>query len=145
MFFFPAGDRNRGYCAVLEFQRVPLPSIPDLRLDKKSLKSDNEFPQSLGDITIKTNSFRQSADDILKEGYNAVIVSTGLWQPVMLGISGENMAITAIDYLSGQGEYKEGTGKMPVLPFDGKVCIIGGGATALDCAVTAKINGASSV
>ncbi len=119
--------------------------IPDFRLDKKVLKSDIEFLQSLGDITIKTNSSRQSTDDLLKEGYNAVIVSTGLWQPVMLGILGENMAITAIDYLSGQGEYKEGTGEMPVLPFDGKVCIIGGGATALDCAVTAKINGASSV
>ncbi len=109
--------------------------IPDFRLDKEVLKSDIEFLQSLGDITIKTNSSRQSAEDFLKEGYNAVIVSTGLWQPVMLGISGENMAITAIDYLSSPEGYK----------FDGKVCIIGGGATALDCAVTAKINGASSV
>jgi len=58
-----------------------------------------------------------------------------LWQPVLPGIKGEEKAITMVDYLSNPKKYK----------FTGKVAVIGGGATAVDCAVTAKKRGAKSV
>jgi len=109
--------------------------IPDQRLDKAVVQSDIEFLLSLGVIKAKTGKKVENPKSLLGQGYDAVCVTTGLWKPIELGIENENLAIKMVDLLANKEVYK----------FDGRVAIIGGGATALDCAITAKECGATHV
>jgi dihydropyrimidine dehydrogenase (NAD+) subunit PreA len=77
----------------------------------------------------------ESPKELLTQGYDAVCVTTGLWKPIELGIENENLAIKMADLLSNKQAYH----------FDGRVAVIGGGATAVDCAITAKERGATHV
>lgn len=109
--------------------------IPDPRLDKNVVQSDIEFLLSLGAINAKTGVKVEDPKELLSQCYDAVCVTTGLWKPIELGIENENLAIKMVDLLSNKEAYQ----------FDGRVAIIGGGATAVDCAITAKERGATHV
>jgi dihydropyrimidine dehydrogenase (NAD+) subunit PreT len=109
--------------------------IPNQRLDKEVVRSDIEFLLSLGTINAKTGVSVEDPKQLLTEGYDAVCVTTGLWKPIELGIENEDLAIKMVDLLSNKEAYT----------FGGRVAIIGGGATALDCAITAKERGAAHV
>ena len=109
--------------------------IPDHRLDKKVVETDIQFLLSLGNITAKTGTKIEHPAELLKTGYEAVCVTVGLWKPIELGIQNEHLAIRMVDLLSHPSAYR----------FNGRVAVIGGGATALDCAVTAKQCGAKVV
>jgi dihydropyrimidine dehydrogenase (NAD+) subunit PreT len=109
--------------------------IPDHRLDKKVVESDIQFLLSLGNITAKTGVKIENPADYLKIGYAAVCVTAGLWKPIELGIENEDLAIKMADLL----------GKPYAHKFEGRVAVIGGGATAIDCAITAKNCGAGHV
>ena len=73
--------------------------------------------------------------DLLKSGFDAVCVTTGLWAPIQLGVENEDLAIRMVDLLSRPERFK----------FSGRVVIVGGGATALDCALTVRQRGARHV
>ncbi len=62
-------------------------------------------------------------------------VTVGLWKPIELGIENEDLAIKMVDLLSRPAAHQ----------FNGSVAVIGGGATAIDCAITAKQCGAKHV
>jgi dihydropyrimidine dehydrogenase (NAD+) subunit PreT len=109
--------------------------IPDQRLDKNVVQSDIEFLLSLGVITARTGTKIEDPRWLLTQGYDAVCVTTGLWKPIQLGIPNEDFAIKMADLLSNKEAYQ----------FQGRVAIIGGGATAVDCAITAKERGALHV
>jgi NADPH-dependent glutamate synthase beta subunit-like oxidoreductase/dihydroorotate dehydrogenase/ferredoxin len=109
--------------------------IPDQRLDKGVVRTDIEFLLSLGAITAKTGMKIEDPKQLLSQGYQAVCVTTGLWKPIELGIENENLAIKMVDLLSNKNAYS----------FNGRVAVIGGGATAVDCAITAKERGATHV
>jgi len=109
--------------------------IPDQRLDKNVVQSDIEFSLSLGAVNAKTGMKVEDPKQLLAQGYDAVCVTTGLWKPIELGIENENLAIKTVDLLSNKQAYQ----------LDGRVAIIGGGATAVDCAITAKERGATHV
>ena len=109
--------------------------IPDDRLDKNVVETDIEFLLSLGQITAKTGTKVDDPRSLLGQGYNAVCVTVGLWKPIKLGIENEDLAITMPDLLADPQKYK----------FKGRVAVIGGGATAADCAITAKACGAKQV
>jgi dihydropyrimidine dehydrogenase (NAD+) subunit PreA len=109
--------------------------IPDDRLDKRVVETDIEFLLSLGQITPKTNTNVEDPKSLLKKGYDAVLVTVGLWKPIELGIENENLAIKMPDFLSNPNKYK----------FNGRVAVVGGGATAVDCALTARERGARHV
>jgi dihydropyrimidine dehydrogenase (NAD+) subunit PreT len=109
--------------------------IPGHRLDKKVVETDIEFILSLGNIHAITGTKVEDPKSLLKKGYDAVCVTVGLWKPIELGIENEKLAIKMVDLLSKPAEYK----------FNGRVAVIGGGATAADCAVTAKQRGAKHV
>jgi NADPH-dependent glutamate synthase beta subunit-like oxidoreductase/dihydroorotate dehydrogenase len=109
--------------------------IPDHRLNKKVIESDIQFLLSLGNITAKTNTRVEDPQELFKMGYEAVCVTAGLWKPIALGIQNEDLAVKMVDLLAKPYAHK----------FFGKVAVIGGGATALDCAVTAKGCGAEHV
>ncbi|MFC2091957.1 FAD-dependent oxidoreductase [Elusimicrobiota bacterium] len=101
--------------------------IPAYRLAPEMIDMDIGFFMSLGDVKINTDCSIENAEELLVQGYDGVIICSGLWGPLSLGIEGEDAAIGAMDYLKDPSKYK----------FKGKVGVVGGGATALDCAVTA--------
>ena len=110
--------------------------IPDFRLDKQVLQSDIAWTLSLGQIEVQLNHEVTSAQSILDEGtFDAVVVTTGLWSPILPGIPGEQQAITAEAFLQDPGAFD----------VQGRVVVIGGGATAFDCAAVAQRQGARSV
>jgi dihydropyrimidine dehydrogenase (NAD+) subunit PreT len=111
--------------------------IPEFRLSRAVTRSDIDFIRKLGDMEIRLRrgigepaKLRQSG------GYGAVIVTAGLDEPARIGIPGEGHAVTWQQYLSSPAG----------IPVKGrKVAVLGGGAVAVDCAVTAKRRGALSV
>jgi NADPH-dependent glutamate synthase beta subunit-like oxidoreductase/dihydroorotate dehydrogenase/Pyruvate/2-oxoacid:ferredoxin oxidoreductase delta subunit len=109
--------------------------VPDHRLDKKVLATDIDFVLSLGAITPHLNSKIDDPQALLAKGYDAVCVAAGLWEPIRLGIENEDLAVMMISLLSAPQNFH----------FSGRVAVIGGGATALDCAVTARLRGAEHV
>ncbi|MBE9525208.1 MAG: FAD-dependent oxidoreductase [Chloroflexi bacterium] len=109
--------------------------IPDHHLDKKIMETDIEFVLTLGEIEAKLGVTVDDPKDLLKQGYDAVCVATGLWKPISLGIENEDSAVKMVDLLLKPEDYS----------FGGRVAVVGGGATALDCATTAKMRGAKHV
>jgi len=107
--------------------------IPSYRLPEDVLKSDIDFILSLGDIHLQLNARLDDYNKLL--GYDAILVTTGLPIPLSPGIPGEEKAIMGTDYLNSPASYN----------LKGHVVVIGGGATATDCAVSAKVFGASTV
>ena len=106
--------------------------IPDFRLDKKVLQADINFFLSLGEIALH----RKHVDDpaALLGSCAAVIICSGLERPVPLEIPGGEAALSWQSFLESrtrlQGE---------------RVAVIGGGAVAVDAAVTARHRGAGHV
>ncbi|MEW6555781.1 MAG: FAD-dependent oxidoreductase [Elusimicrobiota bacterium] len=115
--------------------------IPEYRLTKEMLQEDIKFLTSLGDINLKLNSEIENPDTLLEKtgGYDAVLVAVGLTEPIKLGIENEDLAIVGLDYLRNPKKYKFKS------EANSKVAVIGGGATAADCAMIAKLNGATNV
>ena len=109
--------------------------IPDDRLDKNVVETDIEFLLSLGQIKAKTGTKVEGPKSLLDQGYDAVCVTVGLWKPIELGIENEDLAISMADLLAEPEKYN----------FKGRVAIVGGGATAVDCAIIAKARGAKQV
>ncbi len=109
--------------------------VPDHRLDQRVLATDIDFVLSLGAITPHLNSNIDDPQVLLAKGFDAVCVAAGLWDPIRLGIENEDLAVRMVDLLSAPEEFH----------FNGRVAVIGGGATALDCAVTARLRGAEHV
>lgn len=109
--------------------------VPEDRLDQKIVQADIEFVLSLGAITVRTGAEVSDPSRLLNEGYDAVCVAAGLWQPITLGIENEDRAIKMVDLLARPDSHK----------FSGHVAVVGGGATAVDCAIVAKARGARHV
>lgn len=109
--------------------------IPEYRLDRDMLRQDLEFAAALGDIAVILKSNIDDPQDLLKKGYDAVLVATGLTEPIKLGIKDEELAVAGLDYLKNSKKYK----------LSGRVAVVGGGAVAADCAMTAKANGVAAV
>ncbi len=109
--------------------------IPDFRLDKEVLRSDIQWMLSLGDVEVKTGQDLDNAEALLSQGFDAVVVATGLWSPIRLGIPNEDKTITAEAFLLDPAAFD----------VSGRVVVIGGGATAFDCAATARHQGARRV
>lgn len=109
--------------------------IPAHRLDKQVAETDIKFLLSLGNITAKTGTRIEDPKELFKSGYAAVCVTAGLWKPIELGIENEDLATRMVDLLTKPYAHK----------FEGRVGVIGGGATAIDCAITAKQCGARHV
>lgn len=109
--------------------------IPDQRLARSTIETDIQFLLSLGNITAKASTKVDDPKSLLKKGYDAVCIAIGLWKPIELGIKNEDLTIKMVDLLS----------KPDAFSFDGRVAVVGGGATAIDCAITAKQRGAKHV
>jgi glutamate synthase (NADPH/NADH) small chain len=105
--------------------------VPEFRLPKRILDRMMEVMIASG-IRIRPNTLIGAnlvLDDLLNDGFNAVFVGTGVWQPQKLGIRGESFGHVhyAIEYLRNPEVYRLGK----------KVAVIGTGNVAMDVARTA--------
>lgn len=117
-------------------------AIPDFILSKEAVQNDIDYIKALG-VQIHTGvsvGKDVSFEAIQRRGYEAILLAIGNQKSVNLRIPGADLpGITvALDYLK---QAKRGF----LLPSNGKVWVIGGGAVAMDCARTAIRNGAQEV
>ncbi|MCX5790047.1 MAG: FAD-dependent oxidoreductase, partial [Elusimicrobia bacterium] len=74
--------------------------IPDFRLDKRVLQTDLEFAKAFGDISLKLGK-KVPDPATLRKDYDAVLVTTGLDNPILLPVPGAELACAGLDYLAG--------------------------------------------
>ncbi|HWT73745.1 MAG TPA: NAD(P)-dependent oxidoreductase [Mobilitalea sp.] len=113
--------------------------IPEFRLPKSILDKLKDKLIDMG-IKIRPNTLigpTITVDDLFLDGYKAVFIGTGVWNPKILKIKGETFGHVhyAIDYLKSPEVYSLGK----------KVCIIGAGNVAMDVARTVLRNGSRDV
>ncbi|MCR8746243.1 NAD(P)-dependent oxidoreductase [Romboutsia lituseburensis] len=113
--------------------------IPEFRLDRDIIDNLINLLKKAG-VKFKVNtSIGQviTIDKLFEDGYDAVFIGTGVWNPKRLNIKGETLGNSyyAINYLKSPKKYDLGE----------KVVIIGAGNVAMDAARSAKYYGAKEV
>lgn len=113
--------------------------IPAFRLPKEILDRLEERLVGFG-VRIRPNvrvGKTVTLCELFRDGFRAVFIGTGVWEPRKLGLKGESLGHVhfSIDYLKKPSVYRLGE----------RVCVIGGGNTAMDVARTALRNGAKKV
>lgn len=113
--------------------------IPEYRLHNSIIDRYEEILIELG-VKIRPNTLIGpvlTLDKLFFDGYKAVFIGTGVWNPKTLNIKGESLGNVhyAIDYLKSPNVYNLGK----------KVTVIGAGNVAMDAARVAKRNGAEEV
>lgn len=114
--------------------------IPAFRLPK-SILDDFEYRHLvLKDIKVRPNTNIGGAigiEDLFRDGYKAIFIGTGVWQPNTLHIKGETLGNVhfGINYLNNPDSYRLGD----------RVIVIGAGNAAMDVARTALRNGVRKV
>lgn len=110
--------------------------IPEFRLSKDILDLMEKRLLEMG-VKIRYNDLIgpvTNVDKLLADGYSAIFIGTGVWNPRPLGIKGETFGHVhyAINYLRSPDSFQVGK----------KVAVIGAGNVAMDAARTAKRAGA---
>ena len=113
--------------------------IPEFRLPKDILDTMEERLLELG-VKIRYNDLIgpvNNVEKLLEDGYKAVFIGTGVWNPRPMGVKGETLGHVhyAINYLKSPESFRLGK----------RVAVIGAGNVAMDAARTAKRNGAEDV
>ncbi len=111
--------------------------IPEFRLPKSVLDDFEYRHLYLKDIKVRPNTLigegNISIDDLMRDGYKAIFVGTGVWKPNALHIKGESLGHVhfGINYLNSPDSYRLGE----------HVIVIGAGNAAMDVARTALRHG----
>lgn len=113
--------------------------IPDFRLSREILDNIEERLLELN-VKIRYNALVGpilTIDKLLEDGYKAIFIGTGVWNPKPLRIKGESLGHVhyAINYLKSPNSFRLGD----------RVIIIGAGNVAMDAARTARHYGAKDV
>lgn len=114
--------------------------IPEFRLPKSILDDFEERHLRMKGIKVRPNTTIGGAigiDDLFRDGYKAIFIGTGVWQPNALHIQGETLGHVhfAINYLNNPDSYHLGK----------RVIVIGAGNAAMDVARTALRKGVQSI
>ena len=113
--------------------------IPEFRLPKVLLDKLRDKLLEMG-VKIRPNTLigpTITIDHLFRDGYQAVFIGTGVWNPKVMNIKGETLGHVhyAIDYLKSPDVYNLGR----------RVCVIGAGNVAMDVARTAIRHGSREV
>ncbi|MBR6355337.1 MAG: FAD-dependent oxidoreductase [Alphaproteobacteria bacterium] len=109
--------------------------IPQMRLPREIIEAEWQY---LAQNPLVEAYFKTTVADyptLLQQGFAAVIVAVGAQKSRTLGIEGENLLLDYTEYLQNPAHYATA----------GNVAIVGGGAAAVDCVLTAKAQGAANV
>ena len=109
--------------------------IPLSRFPQKVLKSDWEYISQKGRIKLIVHQQISDFNALFDSGFDGVVFAGGRSKAIDLGVIGEEFTVSYMDYLSHPQDYVT----------TGKVAIVGGGNVAVDCALTAKQQGAKEV
>lgn len=109
--------------------------IPVSRLPREVIERDWGCIAGYNNINLHLKTSVSDEHTLIKKGYDGVIVATGEPDAVDLGVPGEEYALSHMDYLGNPSNYST----------EGNVAVIGGGSVAVDCAITAKEQGAVNV
>ena len=114
--------------------------IPEFRLPKSVIDDIQYRHLELKGIKIRPNTrigVSIGIDDLFRDGYKAIFIGTGVWQPNALHIKGETLGHVhfGINYLYNPDSYKLGK----------RVIVIGAGNAAMDVARTALRKGAEKI
>jgi glutamate synthase (NADPH/NADH) small chain len=113
-------------------------SIPPYRLPRKILKAEIDQVRRLG-VEIKTRAPIKDGE-LLQKGYDALLISTGAWEPLSLEVPGRDLpgVLQGLAFLE-----KSSTENGKALQVAGKrVAVVGGGDVAMDAAISAARSGA---
>ena len=127
------------------FEAAPLPGgmlrtgIPGFRLPKDILGQEIDAILELG-VELKLNSpigENLSLSDLREQGYEAVFITIGLQDPMILDLKGTELkgVYSGIDYVRDHAK----------IPLGKRCLVIGGGGVAIDCAQHAVRQGAEQV
>ena len=110
--------------------------IPSYRLPKDIVTRTVRMLENIGiEFRLKVDIGKDATLDNLKKDYNAVFIGTGLWNPISIGLDGEESAVFGLEFLANvQKGIKKALGK--------KVLVIGGGNAAIDVAISSLRLGA---
>jgi len=113
--------------------------IPRYRLPAEVLDAEIEEIRSIG-VDIRTNTKVESLDALLKEGYDAILVTVGAHQGIKLPLPGADLDGVLINtsFLRDVSLGKE-------VKIGKRVVVVGGGNVAFDCARIALRLGATDV
>ena len=106
--------------------------IPAERLPRKIIAEEWQKLCDDYGLEIKLNAQIDNYETLLQKGFAAVIAATGEQKSRALGIEGENLAVDYQQYLQNPQKYHS----------EGNIAVVGGGAAAVDCAITAARQGA---
>lgn len=109
--------------------------IPEARLPREIITYEWQRLTINPLLELKLNYPVSDYPSLLQKGFTGVVVAIGEQKPRSLNIDGEEFATLYTDYLSEPQQYMT----------DQPIAVIGGGAVAVDCAVTAKNQGAAHV
>ena len=128
-----------GY-AVSVYEKSPtaggaLNMIPESRLPKNIVTAEWKYLSQYPNFEINLSSDISNPQMLLQQGYDGVICATGENQFRKLGVEGEQYSLNYDEYLLHPQKYVT----------SGNVAVIGGGAVAVDCAITARETGAKNV
>lgn len=126
-------EKNSALGGVLRY------GIPEFRLSRDLLDNIEDRLLDLN-VKIKYNALIgpvTTIDKLFEDGYHAVFIGTGVWNPKPLNIKGETFGHVhyAINYLKSPESYRLGK----------KVIVIGAGNVAMDAARVAKRRGSEVV
>jgi len=130
---------------VVVFEALPVAGgmmkvgIPEYRLRREVLDREIEEIKSIG-VDIKTNTRVESADKLLGEGYDAVLLAVGAHRGQKLPLPGADLGgvLVSIPFLRDVNLGKK-------VRVGKRVVVLGGGNVAFDCARTALRLGATDV
>jgi NADPH-dependent glutamate synthase beta subunit-like oxidoreductase len=110
--------------------------IPSYRLPKDIVRRTVRMLENIGiEFRLKVDIGKDATLDHLKKDYNAVFIGTGLWNPISIGLDGEESTVFGLEFLANvQMGIKKALGK--------KVLVIGGGNAAIDVAISSLRLGA---
>jgi glutamate synthase (NADPH) small chain len=120
--------------------------LPPHRLPPEMLDAEVQDVLDLG-VEIRCDHpivGQAGLQQLLDDGFDAIFMATGAWQPVRLGIDGDDAkgVLDGVQFLMQAGQDLDA---LKALLADKEIAVVGGGDTAMDVAVTAAKAGAKDV
>jgi NADPH-dependent glutamate synthase beta subunit-like oxidoreductase len=135
---------RKGYSVTI-FDSFPEPGgmmragIPEFRLPRDILAKEIQVIKDQG-VEIRCSTTIDNIENLMKRGYNAVLVATGAYKNMELGVPGENLpgVINCLTFLQDVNLGKK-------VNIGNKVLVVGGGNSAIDAARVALRTGSKEV